>query len=179
MSRIGKIPVVIPQGVNVNIQNNEITVKGPNGEMKWVYSEHVNVKIEDGAIHVTRDSDDRHARTFHGTTQRIINNMVKGVSEGFSKELEVHGVGFTVALQGTKLVCKLGFSHQIEVEPPQGIKYALPKANTIVVSGCDKQAVGEAAAYLRGLRPPEPYKGKGIRYANEHVRRKEGKKAGK
>ncbi|NLD61056.1 50S ribosomal protein L6 [Candidatus Sumerlaeota bacterium] len=179
MSRIGKVPVVIPQGVNVTVAQNEIAVKGPKGELKWVYPSRMNVTVQDNAVHVTRSADDKQSRAYHGLTQRLIANMVQGVSKGFSKELEVQGVGYTVTAAGNKLSLKLGFSHPIELEPPAGIKYEVPKANTIIVSGCDKQLVGEMAAKIRGLRPPEPYKGKGIRYTGEQVRRKEGKKAGK
>lgn len=179
MSRIGKIPVVIPTGVTVTLDKNEIKVKGPKGELKWVFPDRMGVEIKDGAVHVTRPGDDRQARAYHGLTQRLISNMVIGVEKGFQKELEVQGVGYNVAMQGTKLVLKLGYSHPIELDPPAGIKFEAPKATGIIVSGIDKQLVGEVAAKIRGLRPPEPYKGKGVRYVNEVVRRKEGKKAGK
>lgn len=179
MSRIGKIPVQIPAGVTVKIDKNEVIVKGPKGELKWVFPDRMNVELRDGAVHVARPGDDRQARAYHGLTQRLISNMVTGVSAGFTKELEVQGVGYNVAMQGNKLVLKLGFSHPVELDPPAGIKFEAPKATSIIVSGFDKQQVGEVAAKIRGLRPPEPYKGKGVRYANEIVRRKEGKKAGK
>jgi large subunit ribosomal protein L6 len=179
MSRIGKVPVQIPAGVTVTLDKNEIKVKGSKGELQWVFPDRMGVEIKDNAVLVSRPGDDRQARAYHGLTQRLIQNMVIGVSNGFSKDLEVQGVGYTVTLQGKNLELKLGYSHQVIVEPPIGITFAVPKPNTITVSGADKQQVGEIAAYIRGKRPPEPYKGKGVRYAGEKVRRKEGKKAGK
>lgn len=179
MSRIGKIPVVIPAGVTVVLDKNEVKVKGPKGEMAWVFPDRMGVEIIDGSVHVTRPGDDRQARAYHGLTQRLISNMVTGVSKGFTKELEIQGVGYNAALDGTALALKLGFSHPVRIEPRPGIKFEVPKATSIIVSGYDKQVVGEVAANIRGLRPPEPYKGKGVRYVGEIVRRKEGKKAGK
>ena len=178
MSRIGKKPIAIPAGVTVENNANLITVKGPNGTLTMQAHELMNVKIEGAEVIVERPNDEAQARSLHGLTRTLIYNMVVGVTEGFKKELEVNGVGFRVQLQGSKLVMNLGFSHQVIMDAPEGIKIEVPSPNKIIVSGADKERVGQFAAEIRMKRKPEPYKGKGIKYANEHIRRKEGK-AGK
>ena len=178
MSRIGKKPIAIPAGVTVENNANLITVKGPNGTLTMQAHELMNVKIEGAEVIVERPNDEAQARSLHGLTRTLIYNMVVGVTEGFKKELEVNGVGFRVQLQGSKLVMNLGFSHQVIMDAPEGIKIEVPSPNKIIVSGADKEKVGQFAAEIRMKRKPEPYKGKGIKYANEHIRRKEGK-AGK
>ena len=178
MSRIGKKPIAIPAGVTVENNANLITVKGPNGTLTMQAHELMNVKVEGAEVIVERPNDEAQARSLHGLTRTLIYNMVVGVTEGFKKELEVNGVGFRVQLQGSKLVMNLGFSHQVIMEAPEGIKLEVPGPNKIIVSGADKEKVGQFAAEIRMKRKPEPYKGKGIKYANEHIRRKEGK-AGK
>jgi len=179
MSRIGKVPVPLPKGVDVKIDKNEIKVKGPKGELNLVYPQRVTVKQEDGAVHVVRHGDDKQSRAYHGMVQRLVRNMVLGVTEGFKKELEIQGVGYRAAMEGTKLNLSVGFSHPVSFEPPKGVTIEVPKPTTVVVSGYDKQKVGQIAAEIRNVRPPEPYKGKGIRYAGEVVRRKVGKTSGK
>ncbi|MBQ4082153.1 MAG: 50S ribosomal protein L6 [Clostridia bacterium] len=178
MSRIGKKPIAIPAGVTVENNANLITVKGPNGTLTMQAHELMNVKVEGAEVIVERPNDEAQARSLHGLTRTLIYNMVVGVTEGFKKELDVNGVGFRVQLQGNKLVMNLGFSHQVIMEAPEGIKIEVPGPNKIIVSGADKEKVGQFAAEIRMKRKPEPYKGKGIKYANEHIRRKEGK-AGK
>ena len=178
MSRIGKKPIAIPAGVTVENNANLITVKGPNGTLTMQAHELMNVKVEGAEVIVERPNDEAQARSLHGLTRTLIYNMVVGVTEGFKKELEVNGVGFRVQLQGSKLVMNLGFSHQVIMDAPEGIKIEVPSPNKIIVSGADKEKVGQFAAEIRMKRKPEPYKGKGIKYANEHIRRKEGK-AGK
>ena len=177
MSRIGKKPVIIPAGVEVKLNGTELTVKGPKGSLSQNFSEKITVTIEEKEIKVTRPSDDREYRALHGLTRALIQNMVTGVTEGYSKTLDVNGVGFRVQKQGTNLVMNLGFSHQVIVAEVPGIKIEVPSANQIIVSGADKQQVGQFAAQIREKRPPEPYKGKGIKYSDEHIRRKEGKAA--
>ena len=179
MSRIGRMPVAIPAGVTVTIaENNLVTVKGPKGTLERELPVEMNIKEEDGHIVVTRPNDLKKMKSLHGLTRTLINNMIHGVTEGYEKVLEVNGVGYRVQMQGNKLVMNLGFSHQVTMEAPEGIKVECPSANAIVISGADKQMVGQFAAQVREKRPPEPYKGKGIKYAEEHIRRKEGK-AGK
>ena len=176
MSRIGRLPVAIPAGVTVDIQeNNHVVVKGPKGTLERTLPAEMSIKLEDGHVVVTRPSDLKKMKALHGLTRTLINNMVVGVSEGFKKELEMRGVGYRAQLQGTKLVLSVGKSHQDEVEAPEGITFEVPSATSIVVSGINKEVVGQTAAYIRSLRSPEPYKGKGIRYVGEYVRRKEGK----
>lgn len=179
MSRIGKVPVDVPKGVDVKLDKNEIVVKGPKGTMNLIIPTRVSVSREDGTIVVKRHGEDKQAKAYHGLIQRLIRNMVIGVTDGFSKELEIQGVGYRAALEGTKLNLQLGYSHPISFEPPPGIKIDVPKPTSVIVSGYDKQQVGEAAAKIRSFRPPEPYKGKGVRYAGEHVRRKVGKTGAK
>ncbi len=176
MSRIGKMPIVIPKGVDVKIEDgNTVTVKGPKGAMTNTFSTDMTIKIEDGQIVIERPSDLKRHKAFHGLTRSLLNNMVIGVSEGFKKELEINGVGYRAALQGKTLVLSLGYSHPVEMVLPEGIAVEVPTQTKIIVSGYDKQAVGEFAAKIRAKRKPEPYLGKGVKYADERIRRKEGK----
>lgn len=177
MSRIGKKPIAIPAGVDVKIDGAKVTVKGPKGELSNTFNADINVAIEGNEIIVTRPSDVKEHRALHGLTRTLIANMVEGVTNGYSKELEVNGVGYRVQKQGKNLVMNLGYSHQVIMEEIPGITVDVPAPNKIVISGADKQMVGQFAAEVREKRPPEPYKGKGIKYANEHIRRKEGKAA--
>jgi len=178
MSRIGRAPIAIPAGVEVKIDGSTVTVKGPKGELTRTVSPLMTVKAEDGFVTVTRPNDEKQNRSLHGLTRTLIANMVAGVTEGFKKTLDVNGVGYRVAKENGKLVMNLGFSHQVFVDEIPGITIDVPDPNHIVVNGIDKQLVGQFAADIRAKRPPEPYKGKGIKYANEVIRRKEGK-AGK
>lgn len=178
MSRIGLKPITIPAGVDVNVNGTTVTVKGPNGTLSMDAHPNMTVSIEGSEIIVSRPNDVKENRSLHGLTRTLIHNMIVGVTEGFKKNLEVNGVGYRVQMQGNNLVMNLGFSHQVTMEAPEGIKVECPSANAIVISGADKQMVGQFAAQVREKRPPEPYKGKGIKYAEEHIRRKEGK-AGK
>lgn len=178
MSRIGLKPIVIPAGVDVTFDGNTVTVKGPNGTLTMDKAPVIGVKVEGNEINVSRPNDEKENRALHGLTRALIHNMVEGVTNGFKKVLEVNGVGYRVQMQGANLVMNLGFSHQVIMTAPEGVKIECPSANQIVISGADKQAVGQFAAQVREKRPPEPYKGKGIKYAEEHIRRKEGK-AGK
>ena len=179
MSRIGKVPVVIPAGVDVKIDKNEISVKGPKGRLAMVIPQRTSMEIEAGAVHVKRNGDDKQARAFHGLAQRLVRNMVIGVTDGFSKELEIQGVGYRASMEGNKLTMLLGFSHPVNYTAPEGVTISVPKPTSVIISGYDKQKVGQVAAEIREKRPPEPYKGKGVRYSTEKVRRKVGKKAGK
>ncbi|MCC8022767.1 MAG: 50S ribosomal protein L6 [Clostridiales bacterium] len=178
MSRIGKKPVVLPAGVEASLSDGTVTVKGPKGTLSQTVHKNMSVEIDGGEIRVIRPDDEKANRALHGLTRSLIANMVEGVTNGFKKELEVNGVGYRVQMQGKDLVMNLGFSHQVVMKPFEGITIEAPSANKIVISGCDKQKVGEFAAKVREKRPPEPYKGKGIKYADEVIRRKEGK-AGK
>ena len=178
MSRIGLKPIVIPAGVDVTLDGNTVTVKGPNGTLTMDKAHVIGVKVEGNEINVSRPNDEKENRALHGLTRALIHNMVEGVTNGFKKVLEVNGVGYRVQMQGANLVMNLGFSHQVIMTAPEGVKIECPSANQIVISGADKQAVGQFAAQVREKRPPEPYKGKGIKYAEEHIRHKEGK-AGK
>ena len=176
MSRIGRAPITIPAGVEVKVdENNHITVKGPKGTLEMTAVPQMKIEVENGVLHVIRPDDEKENRALHGLTRSLIHNMVVGVTEGFSKNLEVNGVGYRVAKEGKKLVMNVGFSHQVIVEEIDGITIDVPNPNAIVISGIDKQKVGQFAAEVRGKRPPEPYKGKGIKYADEVIRRKEGK----
>lgn len=177
MSRIGKKPIEIPAGVEVKINGSEVTVKGPKAELKETFNKDIAIKVEGSEIIVERPDDSKEHRSLHGLTRTLINNMVEGVTKGFTKELEVNGVGYRVAKQGKDLVMNLGFSHQVVISEIDGITIEVPNPNQIIISGPDKQKVGQFAADVRSKRPPEPYKGKGIKYANEYVRRKEGKAA--
>ena len=175
MSRIGRMPITVPAGVDVNIDGQTITVKGPNGTLTRVMSNGISAELEAGTLHVKRAAETSQMRALHGLNRALIHDMVVGVSTGFTKELEVNGVGYRVAKEGNKIVLSVGYSHNVEVEEKNGITFDVPTPNKIVVKGADKQAVGQIAAEIRKVRPPEPYKGKGIKYANEVVRRKEGK----
>lgn len=178
MSRIGKMPVALPKGVTVSIDGSNVKVKGPKGELSQTFHEDMTIAQEDGKIIVSIPDDPAYA-AMHGLTRALINNMVKGVTDGFSKILEIEGVGYRGELQGKNLVLALGYSHPVPVEAPAGINFAVDKSQRVItIEGADKQTVGQVAANIRSLRPPEPYKGKGIRYQGEKVRRKAGK-AGK
>lgn len=178
MSRIGLKPIAIPAGVDFSVSGNTVTVKGPNGTLTLDKHPNITVSVEGSEVNVARPNDNKENRALHGLTRSLIANMVEGVTTGFKKVLEVNGVGYRVQLQGSNLVMNLGYSHQVIMTPPEGVKVECPSATQIIVSGADKQAVGQFAAQVREKRPPEPYKGKGIKYAEEHIRRKEGK-AGK
>ena len=180
MSRIGKMPIAVPAGVEVTIADgNYVTVKGPKGTLEQQLPGLMTITQEGAELHVTRPNDEHETRAMHGLTRSLLHNMVVGVEKGFSKELEINGVGYRVQKDGKKLVMNLGYSHQVIVEEPEGITLEVPTPNKIVVSGTDKQKVGQIAAEIRGKRPPEPYKGKGIKYTTETIRRKEGKAGGK
>ena len=178
MSRIGKQPVSIPAGVEVKNENNLVTVKGPKGELTRQFSTELGIEVAEGVINVTRPSDDKRHRSLHGLTRTLIHNMVEGVTNGYSKTLEIEGVGYRAAKSGNKVTLNFGYSHPVVIEETDMIKIDVPQPNKLVISGIDKQAVGQFAAEVREKRPPEPYKVKGIRYAGEHIIRKEGK-AGK
>ena len=177
MSRIGKQPIPVPSNVEVKLDGNTLTVKGPKGELTRSFAEILTIKQEGEELIVERPDDSREAKSMHGLTRTLINNMVVGVSEGFSKKLELVGVGYRAQLKGKDLEMQLGFSHPVIVEAPEGITFECPSQNEIVVSGASKEAVGQVAANVRAWRKPEPYKGKGIRYEGEYVRRKLGKAA--
>lgn len=179
MSRIGNQPITVPSGVEITIgKNNDVTVKGPKGELSSSLSPRMTIAQEDGTLTVLRPNDARENKAMHGLTRSLLNNMVVGVTDGYTKRLEIHGVGYRAQLDGKNLVLNVGFSHQVRITPPEGITFSVEANTRVAVSGIDKQMVGEEAAKIRIVRPPEPYKGKGIRYAGEHVRRKAGK-AGK
>ncbi|HAL00395.1 50S ribosomal protein L6 [Exiguobacterium indicum] len=175
MSRIGKKPVVIPAGVTVTVENNTVTVKGPKGELSREFSPAMAINVEGNELTVTRPNDEKANRTIHGTTRALIANMVEGVSNGFAKTLDIQGVGYRAQKQGNKIVLNLGYSHPIEYTPEQGIEVEVPTNTQLIVRGISKERVGHVAALIRSYRQPEPYKGKGIRYSDEVVRRKEGK----
>ncbi|KAF1301683.1 MULTISPECIES: 50S ribosomal protein L6 [Enterococcus] len=175
MSRIGNKIVVLPAGVEVKQDGNVITVKGPNGELTRTFSADIKMNIEGNEVTFTRPNDSKEMKTIHGTTRANFNNMVVGVSEGFQKGLELIGVGYRAQLQGKKLVLSVGYSHQVEIEAPEGVTIEVPSNTQVMIKGANKENVGELAANIRAVRPPEPYKGKGIRYVGEYVRRKEGK----
>ncbi|MCZ1763185.1 50S ribosomal protein L6 [Enterococcus faecium] len=175
MSRIGNKVVVIPEGVTVTQDGNNVTVKGPKGELTRTFSADIKMNIEGNEVTFTRPNDSKEMKTIHGTTRANFNNMVVGVSEGFQKALELIGGGYRAQLQGSKLVLNVGYSHPVEITPPAGVTVEVPANTQVIVKGANKEEVGELAANIRGTRPPEPYKGKGIRYVGEYVRRKEGK----
>lgn len=176
MSRIGRLPIAIPAGVTVTVTpENVVTVKGPKGELTQAMNTEMNIVVENNEVVVTRPSENKTHRSLHGLTRSLINNMVVGVNEGFSKTLELNGVGYRAQLQGKKVVMNLGFSHPVEVEPVEGVEIKVDGTTKLIISGCDKQKVGAVAANIRKWRKPEPYKGKGIKYAGEVIRRKEGK----
>ncbi len=179
MSRIGLMPVPLPKGVTVNIEGSTVKVKGPKGELVRTLNPEMQIKLEDNRLLVERPTDQRRHRALHGLTRALLTNMVQGVSQGFTRKLEIEGVGYRAEIQGKNLVLNVGFSHPVVVEPPPGISFEVEKGTRVFsVLGADKEMVGEMAARIRRIRPPEPYKGKGIRYQGEHVRRKAGK-AGK
>jgi large subunit ribosomal protein L6 len=178
MSRIGRLPIDVPSGVEIKIDGQSVTVKGPKGELGLTVANPIEVTLEEGQVLVTRPDDERESRSLHGLTRTLINNQIIGVTEGYSKGLEIVGTGYRVAQKGSSLEFALGFSHSITVDPPAGITFSVEGNNKLAVHGIDKQQVGEVAANIRKLRKPEPYKGKGVRYAGEVVRRKAGK-AGK
>jgi len=179
MSRIGKMPITLPKGVNVNIDGSKVVVKGNKGTLEQSFRPEITVRLEEGVIYVDRPSDAREHRAFHGLTRSLLNNMVIGVSEGYTRRLEIEGVGYRAELQGKNLVLSVGYSHPVVIEPPGNVQFeAENRGKLIIVTGIDKQVVGEISAQIRKVRPPEPYKGKGIRYQGEYVRRKAGK-AGK
>ena len=180
MSRIGKKPVVIPANVTVTVaEGNAVTVKGPKGELSYNFHPEMILKVEGNVVNVERPSEEHLHKSLHGLTRTLLNNMVVGVEKGYSKELEVNGVGFRAEKKGTQLVMRLGFSHEVIVDEIPGISIEVPGPNKVIISGCDKQVVGQFAAEVRGKRPPEPYKGKGIKYVDEVIRRKVGKTGGK
>ena len=177
MSRIGKAPITIPNGVQIEVKKGTINVKGPKGQLTQKVHPDMQFEQEDGVLSVKRPSDSRQHRSLHGLTRALVSNMVVGVSDGFSKILDIEGVGYRAEMDGTTLVLNVGYSHPVRFEPPKDISFAVENRNkTIIITGIDKQVVGEIAANIRKQRPPEPYKGKGIRYADEYVVRKEGKK---
>lgn len=177
MSRIGLKPIEIPAGVEVKLEGNKVTVKGPKGELSRELHKDMIIKIEDNQVTVARPNDQKESRSLHGTTRTLIGNMVEGVTKGFEKSLEINGVGYRAQMQGNKLVVNAGYSHPVEIDPIDGIEIDVPKNTQLTVKGIDKELVGAVAANIRAIRPPEPYKGKGIRYVGEYVRRKEGKTA--
>jgi large subunit ribosomal protein L6 len=177
MSRIGRKPVQIPEGVSVDVVPGRVQVNGPKGELTQELSEEMAVAIDDGVLIVARPTDRAPHRALHGLTRSLIANMVEGVTDGFVKELEIQGVGYRARLQGKSLELSVGYSHPVSIQAPDGIDFEVPQPTQVIVRGIDKQLVGETAARIRRVRPPEPYKGKGIRYAGEHVRRKVGKRA--
>ena len=177
MSRIGNSPIEIPDGVTVSVSGDRVTVNGPKGELSQTVNPAMRVEHSNGTLTVARPSDRGEHRALHGLTRTLIANMVEGVTKGFEKRLEIQGVGYRARLKGSELELALGYSHPVSVAPPEGIEFEVPQATEVVVRGIDKQLVGEVAAQVRKQRPPEPYKGKGVRYAGEHVRRKVGKRA--
>ncbi len=179
MSRIGRKPITIPAGVEVTFADGVVTAKGPKGTLTYAPNPNMAIAIEGNEVTVTRPNDEKENRSLHGTTRTMIANMVEGVSNGYKKELDVNGVGYRVAMQGKQLVMNLGYSHQVFMEQPEGITIEVPGPNKIIINGADKQLVGQFAAEVRSKRPPEPYKGKGIKYVDEVIHRKEGKTGAK
>ncbi|MEW9110711.1 50S ribosomal protein L6 [Cytobacillus gottheilii] len=175
MSRIGKKPIEIPSGVTITIDGAAVTVKGPKGELSRSFNPDIEVKVEENIINIVRPSESKEHRALHGTTRALIANMVEGVSKGFERGLELIGVGYRAQKQGKKLVLNVGYSHPVEIEPEEGLEIEVPSNTKVIVKGTNKERVGALAANIRDVRPPEPYKGKGIRYEGEYVRRKEGK----
>jgi large subunit ribosomal protein L6 len=175
MSRIGKLPITVPAGVDVKIDGQTVTVKGPKGTLSHTVIAPITVALEDGVVQVNRPDDERKTKAYHGLSRTLVNNLVEGVTKGYEKKLEIVGVGYRVALKGKNLEFALGFSHPVVVEPAEGISFAVESPTKFSVAGIDKQLVGETAANIRKIRKPEPYKGKGVRYAGENVRRKVGK----
>lgn len=177
MSRVGKYPVIVPDGVNITVTNGNVSVKGKNGELSCHYdADHVSVELKDGKVVVSPKAETKEARALWGTTRANINTLVKGVHDGFTKELELVGVGYKARVEGSKLIMSLGFSHDVTIETPKGLKITCASPTQISIFGADKQLVGQTASEIRNWRKPEPYKGKGIKYVGEYIRRKEGKK---
>ena len=179
MSRIGRAPISIPNGVSVSVVNSTVTVKGPKGQLSQAIHKDLSVSIVNGVLTVSRPSDDKIHRSMHGLYRTLIHNMIVGVTDGFSKSLEINGVGYRATKQGSNLNLSLGYSHPVIISPPPGISFDCPSPTLITINGIDKQLVGSVAANIRNWRIPEPYKGKGIKYSNEHIRRKVGKAGGK
>lgn len=179
MSRVGKKPIAIPQGVKINIKDGLVNVEGPKGKISFLIKGKITVAQQDGQLLVSRKGDAKPERAMHGTVRAILNNMVLGVTKGFSKELDIQGVGYKAQAQGKELVLTLGFSHPVNFNIPEGITIETPKPTQVIIKGIDKQKVGQVASFLRSLKKPEPYKGKGIRYLGEYVRKKAGKTVGK
>ena len=177
MSRVGKKPIAVPSGVEFSVKDNVVTVKGPKGTLKKEFNNNITIKLEDGHITVERPNDEPFIRAIHGTTRALINNMVKGVHEGYRKTLTLVGVGYRAAAKGKGLEISLGYSHPVIIDEIPGITFSVEKNTTIHIDGIEKELVGQVAANIRAKRPPEPYKGKGVKYADEHIRRKEGKKS--
>ena len=175
MSRIGNKPITVPEGVEVKLDGQNITVKGPKGTLEREIHSNISVKLENGIITVTRPNDQKENRSLHGLTRTLISNMIEGVSKEFTRALEINGVGYRAAKQGKTLVLTLGYSHPVKMDEPEGITYEVPNPNSIIVRGIDKELVGQCAAVIRTKRPPEVYRGKGIKYVEERIRRKEGK----
>jgi len=179
MSRIGKLPIPVPNGVTVTINGANVAVKGPKGELKRTISPHISIKQDEGKLVVAPASNDRNAASLHGLTRTLVANMVKGVTDGFTRNLQIVGVGYRAAMEGRKLNMQLGYSHPVIIDPPQGLECSVTANTKITVTGIDKQAVGDLAAFIRSKRPPEVYKGKGVKYEDEVIRRKAGKAAAK
>ena len=179
MSRIGNAPVVIPAGVEIKLDGSFMKVKGPHGELEYTFNENIKISMKDGVVKVERPNNNKENRSLHGTTRALIQNMVTGVSSKFKKELEMVGVGYKSSIAGKKLVINAGYSHPVEMEIPAGLTVEVPQSTKIIISGIDKQVVGAFASNVRKVRPPEPYKGKGIKYIDEHIRRKVGKTGSK
>ena len=177
MSRVGKKPIAVPSGVEFSVKDNVVTVKGPKGTLKKEFNNNITIKLEDGHITVERPNDEPFIRAIHGTTRALINNMIKGVHEGYRKTLTLVGVGYRAAAKGKGLEISLGYSHPVIIDEIPGITFTVEKNTTIHIDGIEKELVGQVAANIRAKRPPEPYKGKGVKYADEHIRRKEGKKS--
>ena len=177
MSRVGKKPIAVPSGVEFSVKDNVVTVKGPKGTLTKEFNNNITIKLEDGHITVERPNDEPFIRAIHGTTRAIINNMIKGVHEGYRKTLTLVGVGYRAAAKGKGLEISLGYSHPVIIDEIPGITFSVEKNTTIHIDGIEKELVGQVAANIRAKRPPEPYKGKGVKYADEHIRRKEGKKS--
>ncbi|MDF2978383.1 MAG: rplF [Actinomycetospora sp.] len=175
MSRIGKAPITVPSGVDVTVDGRNVTVKGPKGTLSHEVDEPITVSLDDGVLSVQRPDDERESRALHGLSRSLLNNLVQGVSQGYERKLEIHGVGYRVQLRGSDLEFALGFSHPVKITPPEGITFAVESPTRFSVQGIDKQLVGQVAANIRWLRRPDPYKGKGVRYAGEQIRRKVGK----
>ncbi|WIY68607.1 50S ribosomal protein L6 [Aquidulcibacter paucihalophilus] len=176
MSRIGKRTIEVPKGVTVTLDGQTVSVKGPKGERSWTVADEIEVNQGDDGLNLTMREDNQRSRAMWGLSRTLVDNMVVGVTTGFEKSLDLVGVGYRAAMKGNALSLQLGFSHEVDIQPPAGVTFAVPKQTEIKISGADKQAVGQIAAVIRKLRPPEPYKGKGVRYTGEKVRRKEGKK---